>query len=132
MVVRDLLPENEDQLLGADADCSTQITAISQVPGQLPRFWFSSDDEYLSYLSETLLQGGAAFDTALSWYDPVYTQFFDGRSTPTEVLVLRATIRQSLHDFDTAIADLGTALAREPRHPQALLTRATVLTVQGR
>jgi tetratricopeptide (TPR) repeat protein len=48
------------------------------------------------------------------------------------VLVLRATIRQSLHDFDAAVADLGTALQREPRNAQALLTRATVLTVQGK
>ena len=53
-------------------------------------------------------------------------------NAPTPVLVLRATIRQSLHDFDGAVADLGTALQREPRNAQALLTRATVLTVQGR
>lgn len=54
------------------------------------------------------------------------------QNAPTPVLVLRATIRQSLHDFDGAVADLGTALQREPRNAQALLTRATVLTVQGK
>lgn len=53
-------------------------------------------------------------------------------SPPTSVLVLRATIRQSNHDFDSAIADLNEVLRREPRNGQALLTRATVFTVQGK
>jgi Tfp pilus assembly protein PilF len=51
---------------------------------------------------------------------------------PVEVLVLRATIEQSLHDFESALADLDRALAVEPTHLQALLTRAVVLTVRGR
>lgn len=54
------------------------------------------------------------------------------REAPTPVLVLRATIRQSLHDFDAATRDLDTALSRESSNAQALLTRATVLTVQGK
>ena len=46
--------------------------------------------------------------------------------------MLRATILQNRHEFDAAIADLDRILKREPRHAQALLTRATVLTVRGR
>ena len=72
------------------------------------------DPRYLGYAQSAL---------APWWSDP---------NAPTPVLVLRATIRQSLHDFDSAVADLGLALQREPRNGQALLTRATVLTVQGR
>jgi predicted Zn-dependent protease len=53
-------------------------------------------------------------------------------SPPATVRVLRATIRQSLHDFDGALADLDALLATDPRNGQALLTRATVLTVRGR
>ncbi len=51
---------------------------------------------------------------------------------PSQALLLRATIRQSAHDFEGALADLDRLLAKQPADGQALLTRATVLTVQGR
>ena len=57
------------------------------------------------------------------WKDP---------AAPTAVLLLRATILQSSHQFEPALADLARVLEREPKHAQALLTRATVLTVMGR
>lgn len=50
---------------------------------------------------------------------------------PVEVLMLRATIRQSLHEFPAALADLDAALARDPHNAQAWLTKASVLTVRG-
>ena len=54
--------------------------------------------------------------------------WWDLPEPPDSVLLLRATLLQNRHDFDGALADL----ARLPRHPQALLTRAVVLQVQGR
>jgi predicted Zn-dependent protease len=51
---------------------------------------------------------------------------------PATALLLRATIKQSQHDFPGALRDLDRLIAREPTHAQARLTRATVLTVQGR
>jgi Tfp pilus assembly protein PilF len=51
--------------------------------------------------------------------------------SPAGVLVLRATIRQSLHDFPNALADLSAALEAEPRNAQAWLTRATIQQVRG-
>src|SRR5438105_6616120 len=51
---------------------------------------------------------------------------------PAQALLLRATIKQSTHDFPGAIADLDRLLEKNPVDGQALLTRATVLTVQGR
>jgi tetratricopeptide (TPR) repeat protein len=50
---------------------------------------------------------------------------------PIEVLVLRATIRQSTHDFKAALADLDLALKADPTHAQAWLTRAVILQVRG-
>ena len=47
---------------------------------------------------------------------------------PPDVLLLRATIRQSLHDFTGARADLDRLIARRPRDAQAHLTRAVVAT----
>ena len=57
------------------------------------------------------------------WKDP---------EAPTAVLVMRATILQSNHEFRRALADLDNAIARDPRNARAILVRATVLTVQGK
>jgi len=56
------------------------------------------------------------------WKDP---------SPPAPVLLVRATIRQSLHDFDGALVDLGRLVTADPRSAQGWLTRAVVLTVRG-
>ena len=51
---------------------------------------------------------------------------------PAAILVLRATLKQSMHDFGGALNDLDRIVAARPADGQALLTRATVLTVLGR
>jgi uncharacterized protein (TIGR02996 family) len=56
----------------------------------------------------------------------------DARTAPLDLVVLRATVHQSLHHFARALAELDVVLQRDPRHAQALLTRATVLQVVGR
>jgi Tfp pilus assembly protein PilF len=50
---------------------------------------------------------------------------------PGEVLVLRATLRQSTHQFPAALADLDAAVRRDSGNVQAWLTRATVQMVSG-
>lgn len=50
---------------------------------------------------------------------------------PIPILLLRATIRQSTHDFTNARRDLDQAVKREPGNAQAWLTMATVLQVTG-
>ena len=50
---------------------------------------------------------------------------------PVPVLLLRATIRQSNHDFSNALRDLEQAVKREPGNAQAWLTLATVQQVSG-
>ena len=56
----------------------------------------------------------------------------DVRSMPDEVLLMQATVQQYLHDFDAAVRNLEALVARPGTHPQAWLTLATVLRVQGR
>ncbi len=51
---------------------------------------------------------------------------------PPAALLLRATLKQSQHDFEGALADLDRLLAAHPALAQARLTRATVLGVRGR
>lgn len=50
---------------------------------------------------------------------------------PSPVLVLRATLRQSTHQFGAALTDLDTVLQRDSGNSQAWLTRATVQTITG-
>jgi tetratricopeptide (TPR) repeat protein len=53
-------------------------------------------------------------------------------SPPPPVLLLRATIRQSTHDFERALADLDALVKLTPDDAQAWLTRSVVLGVRGR
>src|ERR1700758_449763 len=57
--------------------------------------------------------------------------WWDAAEAPQEVLVLRATLHQRMHEFDVALADLATVLNANPRNVQARLMRATVMQVQG-
>jgi tetratricopeptide (TPR) repeat protein len=56
----------------------------------------------------------------------------DADTAPDDVLLMRATIEQHLHDFDAAAARLERLVQRRPQHAQAWLTLATVRRVQGR
>ncbi len=62
----------------------------------------------------------------------VLAPWWDLAQPPPDVLMLRATIRQNGHEFDQALEDLERLLRIRPRHPQAWLTRAVILQVQGR
>lgn len=50
---------------------------------------------------------------------------------PSNVLLLRAFIKQNRHDFDGALQDLEQVLARDPSSMQAWLTRAAILRVRA-
>lgn len=71
--------------------------------------------------------------------DPRYTGYAQAALSPwwnlpqppVQVRVLRATILQSTHQFQQALADLDAVLDADRTNAQAWLTRATILTVQG-
>ena len=58
----------------------------------------------------------------------------DAATAPAEVLLMRATLQQYLHEFDASVTSLRQLLARpgEAGRAQAWLTLATVLRVQAR
>lgn len=90
-------------------------------------------------LALALRVASADVEAARAEADPRYNGYAEaalGRwialpSPPMAVLVLRATLRQSRHDFAGAMADLNEALAADPRNAQARLIRAVILEVQG-
>jgi Flp pilus assembly protein TadD len=57
--------------------------------------------------------------------------FWESNDAPVPIVVLRAKLRATNHEFDAALADLSFALGREPHDAQALFERATVSAVLG-
>jgi hypothetical protein len=68
----------------------------------------------------------------LGYAQAALTPWWKDADAPSAVLLMRATILQSNHEFTRALTDLDKAIARESRNARAILVRATVLTVQGR
>lgn len=62
----------------------------------------------------------------------VLAPWWNAGDAPDPVLLMRATLRQSSHDFVGALSDLDRLLQRKPDDAQAQLTLATILRVQGR
>jgi len=58
-------------------------------------------------------------------------RWWNAPAPPHDVLVLRATIRQSNHEFGPALADLAVALRQDPDDPQAWLTQSVLLLLRG-
>ena len=79
-------------------------------------------------------------DQARAEADPRYLGYAQGvlapwwkmERPPSQVLILRATINQSNHNFKDALDDLSLVLQREPNNAQAWLTRASILRVEGK
>lgn len=67
----------------------------------------------------------------LGWAQAALAPWWDEAQPPHEVRLLRATLRQSRHEFDAALEDLEAAIREDPRDAQAWLTRAVVLGVRG-
>ncbi len=88
-------------------------SAVARARAELTRYQESADPRYLGRAEAVL---GA---------------FWDEPAPPEPVLVLRARIRQSNHEFVSALSDLNQALGAHPEDGQALLDRASIQTVLG-
>jgi tetratricopeptide (TPR) repeat protein len=89
-------------------------TAVARARAELTHYQESADPRHLGRAEAAL------------------GRFWDEPAPPVAVLVLRARIRQSNHEFLAALSDLDRALALNPREGQALLDRASIRTVLGR
>ena len=112
-----------------DAETRRQRAALARDPAQLPLALATAR----AAIERARLRGDPReLGFAQAALKPWWTQ----ASPPAAVRLLRATIRQSQHDFEGALADLDAlaadAAAPLPLRAQALLTRATVRQVTGR
>jgi Tfp pilus assembly protein PilF len=119
----------ESRSLGANDGRSREIgslrRALAATPRDLPRAL------RLAQL-DIMLARERSDPRYLGHAQAALSPWWNEEAPPVDVLVLRATIRQSLHDFDAALLDLDRAVAMAPDHVQAWLTRAVVLSVRGR
>ena len=80
------------------------------------------------YISTSRIDGDPRY---LGYAQAVLRPWWNLEHPPQEVLLQRAIILQSIHQFPHALADLDTVLDTDPENGQAWLIRATVLTVLG-
>jgi tetratricopeptide (TPR) repeat protein len=81
------------------------------------------------YISQARASGDMRF---LGYAESALAHWTTSVPPAPPALVLQATILQSRHDFNGALADLDRALRANPEDAQAWLTRATVLRVLSR
>jgi Tfp pilus assembly protein PilF len=81
-----------------------------------------------AYLQEGRAKGDPRY---LGRAQAALSTWWEQEAPPLEVRVMRATILQSRHEFQAALADLDAVVREAPGHAQAWLTRAVVLGVRG-
>lgn len=127
------LPTDDGEVLerlpGRSVPQLRELKSLQAAAARAPHDLASATALATAYVRASRAEGDPRF---LGYAQAALGPWWTDSAAPTAVLVLRATIRQSRHEFDAAVADLDRAVQRDPRHAQALLTRATVLAVQGR
>lgn len=109
----------------------SESKALLQLRQQLLR---SPSDEKLAvtYAKQAIKQGRRLGDPRYFGYAEAALQKWLLLSLPsTEVLLLRASLKESKHDFSGALSDLQSALRQSPTNNQAWLNQANIFTVQG-
>ena len=81
------------------------------------------------YIEQSRVEGDPRY---LGYAQAALAPWWKLQKPPIEVIVLRATLLQSTHQFDAALKDLDTVLKLDSTNGQAWITRATILQVQGR
>jgi tetratricopeptide (TPR) repeat protein len=81
------------------------------------------------YIEQSRLDGDPRF---IGQAQATLTPWWNEPTPPAPILLLRATIRQTAHEFNEALADLDKVLAVQPTTAQAWLTKASILQVQAR
>ncbi len=89
-------------------DLKALQAAAAKAPGELaPAIALAN-----AYVRASRVEGDPRF---LGYAQAALARWWKDPQAPTPVLLLRATILQSNHEFDAAVADLGLVLQREPR-----------------
>ena len=125
-------PVNDDEVLEilsiSTLQNSDEINSIREQFNNKP------DDVGLATKLATTYIRIARENTDVRYYgyaQAVLKNWWKEKHPPSEVLLLRATLKQQRHDFVEAANDLKQLLKTQPRHAQAWLTLSIIQQVQG-
>jgi Tfp pilus assembly protein PilF len=118
-----------DQLVLARVPAGGEVRGLERRLGEAPRDLQTAVRLARLHVDESRRRGDPRF---LGYAEAALGPWWDETMPPAPVLLLRATIRQSRHEFEAALVDLDRLVAGAPAEPQGWLTRAVVLTVRGR
>ncbi len=122
-VLEEVAPGTSDQRL-ADETRALEA-ALAKTPSDLTL----AEQVARRHMSAARRSGDAR---SLSYAEAALAPWWKSPTPPLPALILRATIRQTRHEFSEALVDLDSAVRLAPGEAQAWLTRATVLTVIAR
>src|SRR5262245_17959956 len=126
------IPERDDEVLEtlplAVAGSARELRALSAALAADPLDAARAVDVARRYLAIGRAESDPRY---LGWAEGCLAPWAGREDAPRDVLLLRAPLRQSRHDFDGALEDLDALLARDPRAAQAWLVRAVILEVRG-
>lgn len=117
-----------EQLPAVLSGPQAELQALRRRLAQQPDSLLLASELAQRYIDQARGEG----DPRFLGYAQAVLQPWWGEQAPVAARVLRATIRQSNHQFDAALEDLNQVLRLDRRNLQAWLTRATILQVQGR
>ena len=120
-MVLDHLPAASDP---AAAQLRRLQSALARQPDNLPLA--------LDIARRDVALARARFDPRFNGYaEAALAQWWHLPDPPAAVRLLRATVRQSSHDFDAALIDLDALIGADTANAQAILTRAIVHQVRA-
>jgi Tfp pilus assembly protein PilF len=97
---------------------------VADNPGNI----YTVSDLTQRYIAEARNTGDPRY---LGYAQATLAPWWKQAEAPTQILVLRATLLQSSHQFPAALNDLNLVLRKDRNNPQAWLTRATIQQVTG-
>ena len=106
-----------------------EIRALRSNLAKNPRHLESAIHLATRYIELSRSEGDPRF---LGQAQAILAPWWQESTPPPAALLLRATIKQNAHEFDSALVDLDEVLSIQTSNAQAWLTKASILQVQAR
>lgn len=125
------IPRRDDEVLETlpKSLISDELTILRRQLAQAPENLDLATTVSGRYISMGNLEGDPRF---YGYARAALKPWWDEDSPPSEVLRLRAKLREKEHLYDTALEDLRKILKQDPRNSQAWIEVTNILRVQGK
>lgn len=125
-------PTSDDQVLeevpASSGESQSRVAALRAMAERNPDQLGPAVTLAREYLKQYRKQGDARY---LGYAEAAIDDWLSDEPLPDDILLIRAHLSQSRHDFESALDDLAQLLERDSRQPQALLMQASIATVRA-